>query len=223
MVQRQVVHSELWDCFSGDRPIHFCAKKANWSMNGMTRLARHVGKALEGHECVKGKDGVEYELLHGRVRSREVTVGSGYFKAHLSAAACKEFIRRCELPVGITIRGPGISQTPVIAFLNTKDGQSNTHLDRDTSILMLVEGGKVVKLSPPIGRLNIGDDGILDGINPFSMDSDEHGGRSWETVIMKPGSLLLIPKGWIHCVRSVQSTLAFSLQVCGRDSGDKTV
>ena len=212
---RRVKHRQWGEETRADEPILFSQDKSTFMMREIKRFANEVGDALRSNGGAGRKVNPPRELFAGRAADREVKFGSGYFKAHLSVSACNDFIPGVQLPIGIMVRGPNVTRTPVIVFLNTKDGQSNTHFDRDTSVLMLCRGNKEVKISPPIPGWKRSNDGILEGVNPFSMDSDEHGEHSWETVSMKPGSLLLIPKGWIHCVRSTRMTIAFSFQVCG--------
>ena len=82
-------------------------------------------------------------------------------------------------------------------------------------MLCLVSGIKIVKIaSPTVNEIGFAD-GIRQDVNPFSPDVNEHGGFSWTTIHMGPGSSLFIPKYWLHCIKSVGNphTLAFSFQV----------
>jgi len=135
----------------------------------------------------------------------------GYFKGHMTNETSFEF-EDC-IPSSFELKR---SATQLgIVFLNTQDGTCDTHFDRDSSILYLVSGIKIVKIAPPMSAIGRPNDGILQHVNPFSSDESEHGGFSWTTIHMGPGSSLFIPKYWLHCIKSVGNpqTLALSFQV----------
>jgi len=134
----------------------------------------------------------------------------GYYKGRLTNETSLKF-EDC-IPSSFELK-ESASQIGIV-FLNTQDGQCDTHFDRDSSILYLASGCKEVRIAPPMNEIGFAD-GILQDVNPFSSDESEHGGFSWTTIHMGPGSSLFIPKYWLHCIKSVGNpqTLALSFQV----------
>eukprot|EP00578_Thalassiosira_sp_NH16_P023585 CAMPEP_0181102772 /NCGR_PEP_ID=MMETSP1071-20121207/14496_1 /TAXON_ID=35127 /ORGANISM="Thalassiosira sp., Strain NH16" /LENGTH=997 /DNA_ID=CAMNT_0023185773 /DNA_START=219 /DNA_END=3212 /DNA_ORIENTATION=- len=143
------------------------------------------------------------------VGAYEVQSGAGYFRGHIRNEVAVQ-LRDC-LPGHFCVKERS-SQIGIV-FYNSRDGACECHFDRDSSALVLVSGYKEVRIAPPLGVLDRPADGILDDVDPFSADAGLHGGLSWETVHMGPGSVLIIPKYWLHCVRSTPNTLALSFQI----------
>lgn len=198
------VMKSCWDekesGMSSEQPIHYCSIPS-----GIATLAKQVKKELlerrwNGRgDLLKTWDEVDPHHI------------PGYFKGHMTNETSFEF-EDC-IPSSFELKR---SATQLgIVFLNTQDGTCDTHFDRDSSILYLVSGIKIVKIAPPMSAIGRPNDGILQHVNPFSSDESEHGGFSWTTIHMGPGSSLFIPKYWLHCIKSVGNphTLAFSFQV----------
>lgn len=91
------------------------------------------------------------------------------------------------LPAGFKIKDSACQQS--IIFFNNKDGSSGCHFDRDSSLLYLVTGHKVVRIAPPMSGSGRPETGNVSDLDPFSLDANDHGGYQWEEVIMVPGSV----------------------------------
>jgi len=198
------VMKSCWDekesGMSSEQPIHYCSIPS-----GIATLAKQVKKELlERRWNGRGdllKTWDEVDLHHI----------PGYFKGHMTNETSFKF-EDC-IPSSFELKRSA-SQLGIV-FLNTQDGKCDTHYDRDSSMLYLVSGCKEVKIAPPMSAIGRREDGILQDVNPFSLDESEHGGFKWTTIHMGPGSSLFIPKYWLHCIKSVGNphTLALSFQV----------
>jgi len=134
----------------------------------------------------------------------------GYFKSHLKDSFVKKKLMN-KLPLDLMVKDTA-SQKGII-FANIMEVTCPTHYDRDTSILLLLKGTKEVylaKKAPIKKEVNLSNSSILDQINPFK---GERGGLDWRKCCMTPGDALLIPRDWIHCIKSAPLTIALSLQV----------
>ena len=142
-----------------------------------------------------------------------------YLKCHLKTKFVNQELLE-EVPPSLQVKSN--AEQKGILFINLKKGTCKTHYDRDTAILLLLSGTKEVFLAPP-NAMQIQNEKtsinstILDNMNPFSnkkKKKEERRGWKWlEKIGMSPGDALLIPKDWIHTIRSSNETIAISLQV----------
>ena len=185
-----------------DQPTHYCSVPEQ-----VSTIANQVKMELL-QRFKPGWDGSN-DLV---TDAYEVEENSGYYRGHLNNNTSL-MLQDC-LP-GHHFQMKTASQKIGIVFLNIKNGRCDCHFDRDSSALFLVSGYKEVKIAPPMKELHRPADGILEDVNPFSPDDGMHGDFQWETIHMGPGSVLVIPKYWLHCIRSIGNphTLALSFQI----------
>ena len=185
-----------------DQPTHYCSVPEQ-----VSKIANQVKMEL----LQRFRPGWDYssDMV---TAAYEVQENSGYYRGHLNNNTSL-MLQDC-LP-GHHFQLKTASQRIGIVFLNIKNGRCDCHFDRDSSALFLVSGYKEVKIAPPMKELHRPADGILEDVDPFSPDDTMHGGFRWETIHMGPGSVLVIPKYWLHCIRSIGNphTLALSFQI----------
>ncbi len=105
-----------------------------------------------------------------------------------------------------------------IAFITTNEPSvCDTHYDRDTSLLLMLAGKKEVYLAPPRQRWQDeviqNNSTIFESLDPFLDFNRGSLGSEWKLVVMQQGDALLIPRKWLHAVRSHPGTVAVSFQV----------
>ena len=135
---------------------------------------------------------LQLELLgkkQGTMIIKADEVNSGYFRGHLSKKTTSDLVSLDIMPAGFMIKDIASQQS--IVFFNNKDGSSSCHFDRDSSLLYLVQGHKVVKIAPPMTGLGRPESGNV-CLDPFSLDDNDHGGHQWEEVVMVPGSVSVL-------------------------------
>ena len=158
--------------------------------------------------CGYGPGGNNLEDVIYRVER----INAGYHKAYLNKGSVQAIPGLIDLvPPGVKVKSSAAREA--IAFVNSVAGQSSTHFDRDTALLVLLRGSKTIRLAHP-SVLNLlpvkteDNSTILDNVDPFGQDCG-----LWTEVNMRPSESLLLPKGWIHSVRSTRGTVALSVQV----------
>ena len=185
--------------YVSEQPHHFCSVPEN-----ISTVANQVKEELL-QRFKQGWNGSS-DLV---IDAYEVEKNAGYYRGHMSSDVSRKL--RNELPGEFAIKET--ASRSGIVFLNTKAGQCECHFDRDSSALYLVSGYKEVKIAPPMRELDRPADGIMEEVNPFLPNERVHEGFAWQTVHMGPGSVLVIPKYWLHCIRSIDNTLALSFQI----------
>ena len=138
-------------------------------------------------------------------------VMQGYFKGHIPNDVAN---RTGFLPGNLQVK-VNADQKGII-FYNTEAGQCVAHFDRDTGLLLLLAGRKTVMIAPPgpttcHAASTESNSSLYDDIDPFIKGKE--GDWSWKSVDMKPNEALLIPKDFLHAIKSEKDTVAISLQV----------
>lgn len=159
------------------KAIHYTSDKSTMPEGFLT-----VANVLKG-DIIRRNLG-EVESVGMIKNSYEVQKGSGYFRAHIDNDA---LVQLNSLPGCFQIKESASQKC--IVFFNNKDGQCDCHFDRDSSMLYLVYGHKEVKIALPMNASERPADGILQQVDPFSPNTDLHGGYNWTTVYMKPGEV----------------------------------
>jgi len=138
-------------------------------------------------------------------------MSNGYYKAHLKDSFVKDKLMNV-LPLNLTVK-ENASQKGIL-FVSLDEVTCPTHFDRDTSGLVLLAGTKDVYLAKNrrtnLDETTISNSTIFNSIHPFC---DVKGELDWQKCTMTPGDTLLIPKDWIHSIKSSAMTIALSLQV----------
>jgi len=152
-------------------------------------------------------------------------VHPGYYKAHLQDTAYLLDLVRDHLPPKYMVKKQ--ADQKAIVFFNETDGQSPTHYDRDTSILLMICGHKQIFMAKPNAKVASSlrrdtNQTLFPEVDPFASGSEEGSNEGFDWELIELGSLdaYLLPKDFIHCVRSTAGTIAISLQVERNHHGD---
>jgi len=198
----------------GDKPIYFhmddIGTKITWPSNYVLGIAEDLKKEILSH--FSATDNMQEEKERKLVEIPEL-IFDGYFKGRLN----NEFSSKFSETLPNTFQVKKNASQKGIVFLNTKDGQCDTHYDRDASVLFLITGYKEVLIAPPRRIASVSAAGnesnstIFSDIDPFA--EDKKGDWEWKKVNLTPGSALYIPQDYLHCIRSTEDTLALSFQV----------
>ena len=108
-----------------------------------------------------------------------------------------------------------------IVFYNKDESLCETHFDRDSSVLMVLEGQKEIMLAEQsivtskYGHLYYitSQSGIHSQILPFDEDKETRLRNGWISVTIHENDCIYIPRGVLHSIKSVKETVAISFQV----------
>ena len=146
-------------------------------------------------------------------------IDKGYHKICLDEKFISSYLSFLELPPGIRIRVE--AKKTAIAFISEGETLSDTHHDQDPSFLLVLKGEKQFMYAPPTAgklfanRVVETHSSIYDGVNPFK-DQDQH--LIWKLARLSAGDGLLVPKRWLHAVKSSADMCAISFQVVATGS-----
>jgi len=203
-----------WDHYGSNRTIVANQPILFIRDHGPTESLREMANSLYDELQIRmtmDKDNLQHsDFFEGSPISNESRV---YWKSHLT----NDFVKGKmldQLPAGLSVKDNATQKG--IAFLNFEQSKCDTHYDRDTSILIVMSGSKHVFLAAPnelMAKCERAENNstYLQDINPF--EEEKRGKWEWLECRVTAGNALLIPQGWIHAIRSVQSTVAISLQV----------
>lgn len=198
----------------GDKPVCYhmddIGARITWPSNYVLGIAKDLKKEILSRFSATDSMQEEKERMLAEIPE---LIFDGYFKGRLN----NEFSSMFSGTLPNTFQVKKNASQKGIVFLNTKDGQCDTHYDRDGSVLFLITGYKEVLIAPPRRTASVSAAGnesnstIFSHIDPFAVD--KKGDWEWKKVNLTPGSALYIPQDYLHCIKSTEDTLALSFQV----------
>lgn len=143
-----------------------------------------------------------------------------YIKSRLNSQFCDMFYDVLNLMIPFQFSIQNMNNMPIV-FYNKEESLCETHFDRDSSVLMVLEGQKEIMLAEQsIVTSNYGhlyyitsQSGIHSQILPFDEDKETRLRNGWISVTIHENDCIYIPKGVLHSIKSVKETVAISFQV----------
>jgi len=138
-----------------------------------------------------------------------------YSKAHIEESKSASKMLSDLLPATLQLKKS--AQQKGLIFVNFEQHQCHAHYDRDSSLLYVISGNKEIYIKKPeVGKLggmelnsySTDNSTIFEHLDPFKQNTSD-----WSLVRLEKGDALLLPKYWLHVVRSSAGTIGISIQI----------